>query len=152
MLCVPALVAVFSGCQAQQQRAELAIYASINAMRADAGLPPLQPDARLVEIADARSTDMAANGYFGHVPPNGCDYACLMDQHGIAHRHAAETIAWNTHDWTQTTQVAIGAWTASPPHRAKLLDCHYQRFGAGVALAADGKIYFTAIFEGAATC
>lgn len=132
--------------------AELTTYSGVNAIRLQAGLPSLTPDANLVKIARLRSADMAANNYFSHYPPSGCNFICLMDQYGIPHAWAGENIAWNTWDWSQTADVAVQMWKNSPPHLENILNCHYQRFGTGVVKAADGKIYYTMIFEGAAAC
>jgi uncharacterized protein YkwD len=132
--------------------AELKTYGGINAIRAEGGLPPLTPDAALVQVARARSQDMAAKGYFGHNPPDGCNYVCVMDEFGVPHSWAGENIAWNTWDWTQTADVAVNMWHNSPPHMANIMDCHYTRFGTGVARAANGRIYYTMIFEGNRAC
>ena len=132
--------------------AELQTYSGINAIRTQAGLPPLVADAALVQVARARSQDMATNNYFSHTPPDGCNYACLLDKYGVPHSWAGENIAWNTWDWSQTAQVAIDMWHNSPPHMENILDCHYTRFGTGVAKSADGKVYYTMIFEGNHAC
>lgn len=146
-----AAVIVLTGCS-PEVNAELQTYPGINAIRAQNGLPPLVADAGLVEVARARSEDMAANNYFSHYPPDGCNYVCLMDKYGVTHAWAGENIAWNTWDWSQTAQVAVQMWANSPPHLENILDCHYTRFGTGVAKAADGKVYFTMIFEGNRAC
>lgn len=132
--------------------AELKTYDGINQIRAQRGLPPLQADNRLVEVARIRSKDMAARGYFSHNPPNGCNFVCLMDSNGVPHAWAGENIAWNTWDWSQTAEKAVAMWKNSPPHLQNILNCHYERFGTGVARAADGKIYYTMIFEGNRAC
>jgi uncharacterized protein YkwD len=132
--------------------AELKTYVGINQIRAERGLPGLQADARLVDVARARSRDMAARGYFSHNPPDGCNYICLMDSRGVPHAYAGENIAWNTWDWSQTADVAVQMWRNSPPHMQNILNCHYERFGTGVAKAPDGKIYFTMVFEGNRAC
>jgi uncharacterized protein YkwD len=155
-LCVAVILgvgaaALLTACTAAVN-AEMTTYSGVNAIRTQAGLPPLTPDADLVKIARLRSADMAANGYFSHYPPNGCNYICLMDQYGIPYVFAGENIAWNTWDWNQTAAMAVQMWKNSPPHLENILNCHYQRFGTGVAQAADGKIYYTMIFEGDATC
>ena len=140
-----------AGCT-PEVNAELQTYSGINAIRAQNGLPPLTPDAALVQVARARSQDMATNNYFSHFPPDGCNYVCIMDQDGVTHAWAGENIAWNTWDWSQTAQVAVQMWHNSPPHMENILDCHYTRFGTGVAKAADGKVYYTMIFEGNRPC
>jgi uncharacterized protein YkwD len=132
--------------------AELKTYSGINAIRAEGGLPPLTPDAALVQVARARSQDMATKGYFSHNPPDGCNYVCVMDEFGVPHSWAGENIAWNTWDWSQTADVAVNMWHNSPPHMANIMDCHYTRFGTGVAKAPNGRIYYTMIFEGNRAC
>lgn len=144
-------IALFTACT-PEANAELRTYTGINAIRQQHGLPALRPDAQLVAIARIRSQDMATNNYFSHYPPNGCNYVCLMDQYGVAHAYAGENIAWNTWDWAQTADVAVQMWQNSPPHLENILNCHFTRFGTGVAKAADGKVYYTMIFEGNATC
>ncbi|MDE3095361.1 MAG: CAP domain-containing protein [Chloroflexota bacterium] len=144
-------VLAFVACTPQVS-AELRATAGVNAIRVEAGLPPLTPDYQLVAIARARSADMAAKGYFGHNPPDGCNYVCLMDRNGVRYAYAAENIAWNDWPWDQTADVAVRMWHNSPPHLANILNCHFTRFGTGVARAADGKIYYTMVFEGDRAC
>jgi uncharacterized protein YkwD len=149
--CGLAALALFSGCTAESQ-AELKTYTGINAIRAEHGLPPLTPDPSLLEVARFRSRDMASVSYFSHDPPDGCNYACLLDQHGIDYAWAGENIAWNTWDWSKTADVAVQMWRNSPPHLANITNCHFERFAAGVAKAGDGKVYYTMIFEGSRAC
>jgi uncharacterized protein YkwD len=146
-----ALLILSSACTPESQ-AELTTYSGINAIRADFGLPPLTPDPSLLEVARIRSRDMAANRYFSHNPPDGCDYACLLDAHGVPYAWAGENIAWNTHGWAQTGANAVQLWRNSPPHMENILNCHFERFATGVAKGGDGKVYYTMIFEGAKDC
>ena len=150
-ICGIAALALLTGCTVEVQ-AELRTYEGINAIRAQNGLPPLKADAELVNLARIRSRDMAAKGYFSHNPPDGCNYVCLMDTHRVGHAYAGENIAWNSYDWSRTADVAVQMWRDSPPHLANILNCHYTRFGTGVAKAADGKVYYTMIFEGNGRC
>jgi len=144
-------VALFTACS-PESNAELQTYPGINAIRQQHGLPPLQADAGLVAVARLRSQDMAAKSYFSHNPPDGCNYVCLMDRNGVPHSYAGENIAWNSYDWKQTAAVAVDMWKNSPPHLANILNCHFTRFGTGVAKGADGKIYYTMLFEGNGAC
>ena len=146
-----AAIAVFSGCT-PEAAAEGRTIQGVNDIRAQNGLPPLVADAQLTYVARLRSADMAAKGYFGHNPPDGCNYICLMQRNGVAFAWAGENIAWNTWDWAQTADVALDMWRNSPPHMQNILGCHYTRVGAGVVRAADGKVYFTMIFEGNRSC
>ena len=144
-------IALFSACSVETA-AELKTYSGINAIRQKNGLPPLAPDAALADVARQRARDMAAKNYFSHQPPDGCNYVCIMDADGVGHAYAGENIAWNTWDWSQTADTAVEMWKNSPPHLENILNCHYQRFGSGVAQARDGKIYYAMVFEGSGRC
>lgn len=144
-------VAFVTGCTAEVD-AEMKTYAGINAIRTQNGLPPLRPDAGLAEVARHRSADMAANNYFSHEPPDGCNFVCIMDQMGITHAWGGENIAWNNWDWSQSADRAVMMWNNSPPHMENILNCHYTRFGSGVAKAPNGRVYYTMIFEGDNPC
>lgn len=146
-----AAIAFLTGCS-QEARAEMYTYEGINAIRAKHGLPPLQPDAQLIEIARIRSQDMAQKNYFSHDPPDGCNFVCLMDGRGYGHAWGGENIAWNNWDWANTAKRAVIMWENSPPHLENILNCHYTRMGTGVAVSRDGKIYYTMIFEGNNRC
>ena len=146
-----AAIALFSACTSESI-AEMTTYSGINAIRTANGLPPLTPDPALLEVARIRSRDMAALSYFSHDPPDGCNYACLLDAKGYDYSWAGENIAWNTYDWGRTAATAVQMWENSPPHMANILNCHYERFATGVAKADDGKVYYTMIFEGAHAC
>jgi uncharacterized protein YkwD len=146
-----ASLALLTGCGPELQ-AELHTYNGINAIRAKHGLPPLQADPGLVQVARIRSRDMAARGYFSHNPPDGCNFVCLMDSNRVGHAWAGENIAWNNWEWSQTAERAVRMWENSPPHMQNILNCHFTKFGTGVAKSADGKIYYTMVFEGDRGC
>ncbi len=145
------MIALLAACT-PESKAEMTTYTGINAIRAEHGLPPLTPDPGLLTVARIRSRDMATLHYFSHDPPDGCNYACLLDANSVPYAWAGENIAWNTHDWSQTAANAVQLWKNSPPHLQNILNCHFERFATGVAKGSDGKVYYTMIFEGAEEC
>ena len=148
-----AALALLTGCTAEVD-AEMKTYAGVNAIRTKAGLPPLQPDAALVQAARERSNDMAKTGHFAHDRIGGCptEFTCVLDRRGIAYSYAGENIAWNNWPWDQTADHAVIAWRNSTPHLENIMNCHYTKFGTGVAQSPDGKIWYTMLFEGNAAC
>jgi uncharacterized protein YkwD len=146
------LLVLLCGCTPQQV-AEVRAYIGINDIRAESGEPPLAADPVLAAVAQERADDMAAKDYFSHSPPDGCNFACLIDRIAGVHGYAGENLAWNLNvPWGDTAQVAVEAWKDSPPHLENIVDCHYERFGTGVTQAPDNKIYFAMVFEGWAAC
>ncbi len=142
-----------TGCTAEVD-AEMQTYAGINAIRTRAGLPPLQPSAELVYAARERSNDMGRTGHFAHDRIGGCanEFVCVLDRMRVPYAYAGENIAWNNYKWDESAARAITAWKNSPPHLENIMNCHYTKFGTGVAKSPDGKVWYTMIFEGNAPC
>lgn len=146
-----ATAAISTGCVVLANT-EIVLYAEVNAVRTEAGLPPLQADPELADIARFHSTDMAVNHTFRHEFANGCTIICVMDERGVSRAWAGENLEVNNYDWTETAQRAVAKWRSTPEHLKNILGCHYTRFGAGVIPDDTGRIYFSMIFEGDAAC
>ena len=143
------LIVIGTGCT-QQQAMEMNLALGINQMRADNGLPPLAADPSLSQVARQRAEDMAAKGYFSHVPPDGCDYRCLFTKSGVSMVWAGEVIAWNNYPLEETVRTTVRMWRDSPGHFGVITNGCFTRMGTGVATATDGRIYHVAVFEGKA--
>jgi uncharacterized protein YkwD len=110
------------------------------------GLVAARTDSRLMAIARARSADMAAKGYFSHTQPDGRNIFDILSEQGITWYAAGENIAWNTYSISQTTSVANSQWMNSSAHRAIILSSSYNYVGVGLAVASNGRNYWTAVF------
>jgi uncharacterized protein YkwD len=150
-LAVTALAGLFVmtavACSEQQQQ-ETTLALGINQMRANNGLPPLTLDSSLSQVARYRAQDMANRAYFSHQPPDGCDYRCLMINNGVSVGWTGEVIAWNNYGGDVTAQTSVRLWQESPEHFEVITNRCFERMGTGAALAADGKYYHVAVFEG----
>jgi len=137
------------GCT-QQQTMELNLAFGVNGMRADNGLPPLTMDPSLSAVARYRAEDMAANNYFSHAPPDGCDLRCRFNKSSISMAWFGEVIAWNTYPIKDTVATTVRMWRDSPGHFSVITNRCFTRMGTGAATATDGRIYHVAVFEGLA--
>ncbi len=140
-----------SGCQLAFN-AEIETYADVNALRTEAGLPPLEASQELANVARLHSQDMAANHRIRHEFDNGCTIICVMDAVGIERAWAGENTESNNWEWTETAYHAVATWKSDSEHLANMMNCHYTRFGSGVTLGSDGRIYYSMVFEGNADC
>lgn len=98
-----------------------------NAERAKEGLKPLEIHSPLMEVAQAKSEDMAKNNYFSHTSPT---YGSPFDQiksAGISYRSAGENIAQGQ----RTPQQVVQAWMESPGHRQNIMNANYTHIGVG---------------------
>ena len=139
----------------------------INAQRVRHGLSPLEHIEKLRVLARSHSDDMAVRGYFSHDSPEGLSptdrgdragYACRKDySYGLAENIYQGWLSSSTtyiygipfHDWKTQESIAIAAvegWMTSTGHRQNILDDSYDKTGIGVAIAGDGKVYFTQKF------
>ena len=151
VLCALTAAVASSGCIVLANT-EIELYAEVNAVRAEAGLPPLEADPVLADIARFHSNDMAVNHTFRHEFANGCTVICVMDERGVPHAWAGENLEVNNWPWPETAYRAVAKWQSTPEHLKNMLNCHYTRFGAGVIPDDTGRIYFSMVFEGNATC
>lgn len=118
---------------------ELEFVQHLNAERAKQGLPPLVVDGSMTVAARTWSGDMADGGFLAHAPditvgaPNGW-------------RLVGENVGRGG-----SVEGLVGAFMASPGHRANVLDSRFDRVGVGVATGDDGRLYTTHRFADAPT-
>ncbi|MGH2541384.1 MAG: CvpA family protein, partial [Ardenticatenaceae bacterium] len=106
---------------------ELEMLRMLNAERAAAGVPPLQMDPTLTEVARQHSRDMFERGYFSHATPEGFSPFDRMRAHGIHYLTAGENLAH-----ASTLTIAHTGLMNSPGHRANILRPAYGRVGIGI--------------------
>jgi uncharacterized protein YkwD len=132
----PVVVPPTSGTLSAQEQA---IVDLTNQQRQQAGLPPLQVNAKLVEAAHLQAEAMAQLGQMAHVLPG----AALPTPEsrflyvGYNYSWLGENIAFNYPD----ANAVVTGWMNSPEHRANLLNPHFTEIGVGVAFDAKGQPY-----------
>jgi len=124
----------------------LDLFNAVNAQRAANGMGALAANGCLVYVAQIRSNDMAARGYFSHTSPDGSTAFSLMDSYGIPYGWAGENLARNNYPDAQSVGVAINELMNSAGHRANILHTAYRQIGVAVAIDGSGMKYFTMIF------
>jgi uncharacterized protein YkwD len=123
---------------------EQELFDRINGARTGSGLQAVAVDGQVSSLAQHRSDDMVAKGYFSHTAPGGDDYMALLKGAGVPFKLAGEIIAWNSYD--NSAQKAFEGFMNSPAHHAIIMDGRYNVAGVGQARSGDGKTYFTVIF------
>ena len=144
----------------------------INAQRVMHGFNPLEHTEAIRLIARGHSEDLASRGNFSHDSPEGLDptdraqragYDCYKNfgsyfTFGLAENiHQGwlfegyrtvngKTAPYNLYTPEEIAQNAVDGWMNSPGHRQHILDSSYDRAGMGIAIADDGKVFFTQNF------
>lgn len=111
-----------------------------NTTRGRAGLPAVQPNARLAEAAARHACDMAQRGRMAHHGSSSSGPGQRVKALGYAPRVTAENIAAGPFGLERV----LAEWNASQGHTANMLIPQVRDFGIGHAVGADGKTRFWA--------
>ncbi len=117
-----------------------------NAQRQTNGLPTLQADNELAQIALAHAQDMVRRGYFAHITPEGVNLRTRFAQHGVTANWIGENIQFNTESEDKTAAAAIEWLMNSAPHKANMLHDRFTHLGVGVAEEPAGWYTFVLVF------
>lgn len=110
-----------------------ALFAELNATRAQAGLSPLERMPRLDDVARAHSEDMKTNGYVGHTSPTTGGAPERVVAAGIRSGLVLENIGRGY----GATEIHRGL-VESPGHRANITNPQVTHVGIGVVSEMDG--------------
>jgi uncharacterized protein YkwD len=124
---------------------ELELENAVNDYRVRYRLEPLEHSDALAAVARDHSRDMAARGYFEHDSPEGEVVADRVRAAGVSYKKVGENLA-RIEDSRSPAWEAIEGWMTSRSHRANLVEPDFVRGGVGVAVDADGVIYFTQVY------
>jgi uncharacterized protein YkwD len=99
----------------------------INQERSKHNCQPLSISAKLSNMAQSHSNDMAQRDFFAHTSPEGQRPRDRAQQVDYRYAMLAENIAAGTSD----INVVIEMWLESPAHRANMLGCEFTEIGVG---------------------
>jgi uncharacterized protein YkwD len=109
----------------------------LNGERADQGLSPLKPNAKLAAAAVEHSQEMVAQQYFDHAGKDGSDPVDRIRSTGyIPHVGlwtVGENLAWGT-GALATPKEIVSAWMHSQGHRENVLRPQFKEIGFGVVV------------------
>lgn len=144
---------------------EQLIQRGINRERAVQRLPALVLDARLAQVAQARSNDMIRRAYFSHDDPQQGSVAFqdLMRGQQYKFLFAGENIAeiknqgslvptaltvYSRYGASEIADQFVEGWIQSQEHRDNILNPHFRKTGVALGVSIDGtRIVATQIFS-----
>lgn len=110
-----------------------------NVLRTERGIASLTTNDKLMQAAQVRADEMAANSVYSHTRPDGRKYTTVTDCKYIGeniHRIAD----WALQDKT-VSEVAVWSWNRSAGHQDNLLDKTYAEIGVGLARGVNDDGY-----------
>ena len=124
---------------------ESSIAGWINDARAQGGLAALHLDARLVDLSGDRAATLASKDQLSH-DAAGC-LSCQLESRGIAWNLYGEVLASNSWQWgSESARVVFESWRDSASHWDIVMNPQFDSIGVGVAQAATGVTYASAVF------
>lgn len=112
-----------------------------NEARQDNGCQPVEENGQLAAAAQGHSQDMADNGFFDHLSPDGSNFVDRAAQAGYD-AAMSENIAAGQ----DSAEATFEDWMDSEGHRENILNCEAKAVGVGVGEASDGTLYWTQKF------
>jgi len=117
------------------------VFRLTNVERANVGLPPLARRDGLTQTAEVRARETIQ--HFSHSRPDGRSCFTAFDENNVTYRKAGENIAMGQ----RTPAEVVRAWMNSTTgHREAILDGDYGHLGVGVAMDANGRLYWAQAF------
>ncbi|WP_274237051.1 CAP domain-containing protein [Allobacillus halotolerans] len=106
------------------------------------GLPALEIDKELQDVAQEKSADMAELNYFSHESPTYGSPFDMLDEFEIEYKVAAENIAAGFFD----PEDVVNGWMKSEGHRKNILDENVTHIGVGYEEGGEMETYWTQLF------
>jgi uncharacterized protein YkwD len=156
-IAVTATAALLTACAGDQPAGEPSFYKSlagpnveldaataasmISGYRRNNGLPAVEIDPALMQLAEQQARAMAERNKLGH-DVNG-DFKTRLVNGGYGGRLAVENVSAGYH----TLAEAFSGWRDSPPHRANMLQSGVSRMGIAAVYAPTSKykVFWTLI-------
>lgn len=104
----------------------------VNAIRKEAGRPPLRIDPRLNTAAQAHADDMLTRSYYNHISPEGTPPRQRVSSAGYQGTVVGENIAAGQY----SVELAVDAWMHSREHRRNILEARFTDIGIGMAVGS----------------
>lgn len=101
------------------------LFELVNQTRAEYGLKPLKPLAKLTEAAEIRAKEYAVT--LGHIRPDGSRWDTLLAEYGLKRNTRAENLAY----YYNSAKGAMNCWLSDPYHRGNILDPEAEYIGLG---------------------
>lgn len=115
----------------------------INQFRAENGLGPVSVDYTDCIVAGIRSAEGAHLDYFSHERPDGTKVSTVINYYGISWERCGENLGRRQ---TSPEGIVEGWKNSDSGHREIMLKTEWTSMGIGVAVNADGDLYWSAVF------
>ena len=110
-----------------------------NALRAERGIASLTTNDKLMQAAQVRADEMAANSVYSHTRPDGREYTTVTDCKYVGENIHQIPLLYLEQQKGELVGTVVHSWSKSAGHMENMINASYASIGVGLARGIDGN-------------
>ena len=110
-----------------------------NALRRARGVAALRVNAKLMQAAQVRADEMAANTVYSHTRPDGRKYTTVTDCKYVGENIHQIPLLYLEQQKGELAETVVHSWSKSAGHMENMINASYASIGVGLARGIDGN-------------
>ena len=110
-----------------------------NVLRTERGIASLTTNDKLMQAAQVRADEMAANSVYSHTRPDGRKYNTVADCRYIGENIHQIPLLYLKQQKGELAETVVYSWSKSAGHMENMINASYASIGVGLARGIDGN-------------
>ena len=110
-----------------------------NALRKENGIAALTANDKLMQAAQVRADEMAANTVYSHTRPDGRKYTTVTDCKYVGENIHQIPLLYLEQRKGELAETVVHSWSKSAGHMENMINASYASIGVGLARGIDGN-------------
>ena len=110
-----------------------------NALRTERGIASLTTNDKLMQAAQVRADEMAANSIYSHTRPDGRKYTTVTDCKYVGENIHQIPLLYLEQQKGELAETVVHSWSKSAGHMENMINASYASIGVGLARGIDGN-------------
>ena len=110
-----------------------------NALRKENGIAALTANDKLMQAAQVRADEMAANTVYSHTRPDGRKYTTVTDCKYVGENIHQIPLLYLEQQKGELVGTVVHSWSKSAGHMENMINASYASIGVGLARGIDGN-------------
>lgn len=110
-----------------------------NALRRAKGVAALRVNDKLMQAAQVRADEMAANTVYSHTRPDGRKYTTVTDCKYVGENIHQIPLLYLEQQKGELAETVVHSWSKSAGHMENMINASYASIGVGLARGIDGN-------------
>ena len=110
-----------------------------NVLRTERGIASLTTNDKLMQAAQVRADEMAANSIYSHTRPDGRKYTTVTDCKYVGENIHQIPLLYLEQQKGELAGTVVHSWSKSAGHMENMINASYASIGVGLARGIDGN-------------